>query len=141
MNIEYNFEKISTIEFNWEQITNWIKTIVEKNGKKVGDLNYIFSNDDYILDINKKYLNHNYYTDIITFNYVEGNLLSGDIFISVDTVNENAQHYKVSFENELCGVIIHGVLHLIGFDDQNKNDQEEMTKQENLALDLLEKLK
>ena len=100
MNIEYNFEKISTIEFNWEQITNWIKTIVEKNGKKVGDLNYIFSNDDYILDINKKYLNHNYYTDIITFNYVEGNLLSGDIFISVDTVNENAQHYKVSFENE-----------------------------------------
>lgn len=141
MNIEYNFEEISTVEINLDLISNWIIKIVENNEKKVGDLNYIFSNDDYILDINKKYLNHNYNTDIITFNYVEDNIISGDIFISVDTVKENADYYKVSFENELCRVIIHGILHLIGFDDQNQNDQDEMTKQENLALDLLEKLK
>jgi len=109
---------------------NWINFAIEKEKFKCGDLSFIFCFDEYLLKINKEYLNHDYYTDIITFNYVEGNIISGDIFISIDRVRDNAQQYGVSFENELSRVIIHGVLHLIGFDDKDESSQSIMRMKE-----------
>lgn len=113
----------------------WISNVITFHKKQLGELNYIFCSDEYILDINNQYLKHDYYTDIITFNYVENDVISGDIFISVDTVKSNSDLYNNSnFKEELDRVIIHGVLHLIGFNDKTDSEQLEMTKQENIAL-------
>jgi rRNA maturation RNase YbeY len=137
--IEFNFEDInfpSVIE-RTDFFRLWIHDVVKFHQKSVGELNYIFCSDNYILNINKQYLNHNYFTDIITFNYNINSIINGDVFISLDTVNENAKEYSNgSFFDELDRVVIHGVLHLIGFNDKSKNEQEEMTKQENIALEL-----
>jgi len=135
--IDFNFEEIDKPNINLELVEKWINKVVRSNNKSVGDLPYIFCSDEYLLEINKEYLNHNYFTDIITFNYCEGDVVSGDIFISVDTVLDNANTFDVSFDNELNRVIIHGILHLIGFDDKTDEDQEEMTRQENISLELL----
>lgn len=135
--IDYNFEETEELDLNFEIIDNWITSVVNKNNKNVGDITYIFCSDVYLLDINKQYLNHDYYTDIITFNYCERDIISGDIFISIDTVRSNSETYKVSFLNELYRVIIHGVLHLIGYNDKTDNEQDEMTRQENLSLEIL----
>lgn len=118
-------------------IKKWIIHIIEKEFKKsLGNINFYFTDDSEILEINKKYLNHNYFTDIITFNYCTQNSISGDIIISVDTVKFNAQYYKVTFENELQRVIIHGVLHLLGFDDTTEQQRIEMGEKENWALQI-----
>ena len=135
--VDFNFEEIEKPNLDLEKVEAWISQVISKNKKTVGDLTYIFCSDDYLLEINKEYLKHNYFTDIITFNYCEDEVISGDIFISVDTVLDNARTFGVPFENELNRVIIHGILHLIGFDDKTDEDQEEMTKQENLSLELL----
>jgi len=118
---------------------NWINFAIEKEKFICGDLSFIFCLDEYLLKINKEYLNHDYYTDIITFNYVEGKTISGDIFISIDRVRDNAQQYGVSFENELSRVIIHGVLHLIGFDDKDESSQLIMRMKEEEYLSELSK--
>lgn len=122
------------------KLKRWIKLVIEQNNKKLGFLNYAFSNDDYILEVNKKFLNHDYYTDIITFDYCENNLINGDIVISVDTVRDNSTNYSQDFIKELHRVIIHGVLHLIGFDDKNEDERQEMRRQEDIALAIFDSL-
>ena len=106
----------------------------------MGAISFIFCNDDYILDVNRKYLNHDYYTDVITFDYREGKVLSGDVFISLDTVQSNALEFGTTYEEELHRVIVHSVLHLIGFKDKSDNDAQEMRQNENHCLELLKTL-
>ena len=118
------------------KLKSWIKTITEKEKHRLGDVNYIFCNDDELLEINLQHLNHNTYTDIITFDYTEDKKINSDIFISVDRVVENAQKFKVSFEEELHRVMIHGILHLCGYKDKSKADAELIRKKENTALKL-----
>lgn len=118
-------------------VKKWIKGVVEASGKRVGDINIIFCDDESLLEINKQFLNHNYYTDIITFDYCEGVNISGELYISVDTVEANAKEYEVSFRDEMHRVIIHGILHLIGFDDHSEQQTAQMREQEDLALDQL----
>ena len=138
-NIEFHFEDIVIPDFNPEFLRLWILNVANTHHKQVGGLNYIFCSDNYILDINKQHLNHDFFTDIITFNYNEINIISGDIFISYDTVKSNAVEYSNgNINDELDRVIIHGVLHLIGYNDKNKEEQAEMTIQENKALVLRE---
>jgi len=115
-------------------LKNWIKKIAIINSFQVGDINFIFCSNNYILDINLKYLSHNYFTDIITFNYNSNKTIAGDIFISIETVIQNASEYSVSFDDELKRVIIHGILHLIGYDDQTVEQKSIMSEQENQAL-------
>ena len=107
---------------------------------ELGAISFIFCNDDYLLDVNRKYLNHDYYTDIITFDYREGDILSGDIFISLDTVRSNAKEFGSTFKDELHRVIVHGVLHLIGFNDKSEEESLVMRENENKCLELLKTL-
>ena len=134
-----NFSNDNII-FNLKQkakLKLWITSIIKKEKCNLGQLNYTFTSDESLLKINIEYLKHNTYTDIITFNYNEGKKISGDIFISVDRVKENAEKFKSSFEDELHRVIIHGVLHLCGYKDKSKSDAELMRKKENQSLKVL----
>ncbi len=115
----------------------WIKSVASGHGKKVGEIAYIFCDDAKILEVNNQYLGHNYYTDIITFDYTENGTINGDIFISVDTVKSNAEELGIAFEEELNRILIHGILHLCGFKDKNPADKAEMTRQEDAALEKL----
>ena len=117
-------------------IISWLNRSLEKEKKISGELNFIFCSDEYLLQINRQYLQHDYYTDIITFDYSQKNLVSGDIYISIDRVKDNAATYKVSFQNELLRVIIHGVLHLCGYKDKTKADAGLMRKKEDYYLSL-----
>lgn len=121
---------------NKTKLKQWIKTITEKEKHQLGTINYIFCTDEELLEINLKHLNHNTYTDIITFDYTEGKKISSDIFISLERVLENAQKFKVDFDTELKRVMIHGVLHLCGYKDKTKADAELMRKKENAAIKL-----
>jgi rRNA maturation RNase YbeY len=115
-------------------IKNWIKNSIINHYKKLGDINIIFCSDKYLLKINKQYLNHNYYTDVITFNYNNQNKINGDIFISIDTVKQNSITFNTNFDNEILRVIIHGILHLIGYNDKTKKEQKLMREKENELL-------
>lgn len=117
-----------------DSVRKWYKFAAETEIRKLGQINIIFCSDNYILDINMKYLQHDYFTDIITFDYCEGNTLSGDLFISVDSVRENAVYYHTEFKDELDRVIIHGLLHLVGYDDHKPEDQAEMRAKEDYYL-------
>lgn len=120
------------------EIKNWLREIVESKGKDVDIINVIFCDDEYLLKLNQKHLKHDYYTDIITFNYSENEIIvSGDLYISIDRVKENAMIYKVSLEMELNRVMAHGLLHLLGYNDETESEKEEMNKRENACLDLL----
>jgi probable rRNA maturation factor len=114
----------------------WIKTVIQNYGYKPGDITFIFCSNSYILKINQQYLQHDYYTDIITFNYNEKQSISGDIFISIETVRENALEYMVTFEEELQRVMIHGILHLLGFDDHSDEEKNIMRQKETAALNI-----
>ena len=116
----------------------WIKRVAALHGKTVGDIAYIFCSDEKILDVNRMYLQHDYYTDIITFDYSEDNMISGDLFISLDTVRTNAEKFAVAYDSELYRVIIHGVLHLCGIDDKAPGARAVMERYENEALQLLD---
>lgn len=118
-------------------IKSWIQLVADSYGYKVGNLCYIFCNDDKILDVNNQYLKHNYYTDIITFDYVDNGVLDGDMFISIDTVKSNSELFNSTYTNELHRVIIHGVLHLCGLKDKSPKDEKNMREAENKALALL----
>ena len=113
---------------------NWIKKIAECYGKQTGDISYIFCSDNRILEINKEYLDHDYYTDIITFDYSEGPVISGDIFISLDTVKSNAGQFGTDYIEELNRVIIHGILHLCGMKDKTPDEEKAMREAEEKAL-------
>lgn len=132
------FTQDTAFQYRHKRLTSkWLKTVAEAEGKQIGEVGVIFCSDPYLLDINRKYLGHDYYTDIITFDYCEGDLLSGDLFISIDTVRDNAAFYGTTFENELHRVIVHGVLHLMGYDDHSDADTAAMRAAENRALALL----
>lgn len=119
------------------EISAWVKSVAQSMGKKVGDVAYIFCNDEKILEVNREYLQHDYYTDIITFDYTEENTISGDLFISLDTVRSNSEQLGVSYDQELRRVIIHGILHLCGIDDKGPGEREIMEEHENKALAML----
>jgi rRNA maturation RNase YbeY len=114
----------------------WLKMVVGSEVKRMGDLSIIFCSDPYILDINLRYLQHDYFTDIITFDYCEGDTVSGDLFISIDSVRENALFYGASFEDELDRVMVHGVLHLLGYDDHTPEEQAVMRAKENYYVNI-----
>ena len=138
--VRYFFEDTDFV-FKPKKINNlWLKTVAESEVKKIGQVNIIFCSDNYILDINQKYLQHDYFTDIITFDYCENDVLSGDLFISVDSVRENAVFYKTEFTDELNRVIVHGLLHLIGYDDHSDEDIKMMHSKENYYLELRKSL-
>ncbi|MBO4434946.1 MAG: rRNA maturation RNase YbeY [Bacteroidales bacterium] len=118
-------------------VARWLKEVALREGCRIGDISVIFCSDPVILDVNRKYLGHDYYTDIITFDYCEEEVLNGDLFISVDTVRANAAEYGTMFHEELHRVIVHGVLHLIGYDDHTDADIAEMRMKENEYLELL----
>ena len=132
--IEFYFEETAAFSFHQKLLITKIKYLINNEQGKVGPITIVFCNDEYLLDINKQYLNHNYYTDIITFDYVEDNVISGDLFISIDRVKANAKKYDVSFIRELYRVVFHGVLHLVGYNDKTNEEQLLMTEKENLYL-------
>jgi rRNA maturation RNase YbeY len=134
--VSFEAHNIDFPTIDMDKTSNWIKEVCRKHLKKTGKIHYIFCNDEKILEVNKQYLNHDYYTDIITFDYTENNVISGDIFISLDTVKSNAAELNESFSKELLRIIIHGILHLCGQDDKKPDDKTEMTRKENQALDL-----
>ena len=123
-----------------EKVRKWITEVVHRRGMTVGNINYLFCDDGYLLGVNQQYLQHDTYTDIITFDYVAGTLVSGDILISVERVGENARQFDVPFEQELRRVVIHGVLHLLGQGDKSDAEAAEMRRLEGEALDLWERL-
>ncbi|MDO4497320.1 MAG: rRNA maturation RNase YbeY [Bacteroidales bacterium] len=118
-------------------VRNWIKEVAALHGKRVGEISYIFCDDEKILEVNRQYLQHDYYTDIITFDYTEGDKISGDLFISLDTVRTNAEQFGQAYAAELHRVIIHGILHLCGINDKGEGEREIMEANENQALALI----
>ena len=129
------FSQDTDFKFKSKRLTSqWLKLVAQAESKKLGAVSVIFCSDNYLLDINKKYLNHDYFTDIITFDYCEGDLISGDLFISIDSVTDNSEFYKSCFEDELNRVIVHGVLHLIGYDDHTESDVAVMRSKEDFYL-------
>lgn len=132
--ITYQTDGVKMPKIKRRETTAWIKKVAGEYGKKIGDIAYIFCNDDKIIEINREYLRHDYYTDIITFDYCEGDIISGDIFISLDTVMSNSKQINTAYEQELHRVIIHGILHLCGIDDKGEGEREIMEAEENKAL-------
>ncbi|MCB9223669.1 MAG: rRNA maturation RNase YbeY [Crocinitomicaceae bacterium] len=136
-NISYNFIDIEIPGFDPEFFDLWISNVVNSYDRELGELSFVFSSDDYLLDINKKHLDHDFYTDIITFDYCVDDVLNGDLFISYDRVKENAVDYgNQNVFDELCRVMIHGVLHLIGFKDKSEEDEGQMRIEEIKSLSL-----
>ncbi|MBA4745302.1 MAG: rRNA maturation RNase YbeY [Muricauda sp.] len=127
--IEFHFKSEFTIP-DKSEYADWINRVIVSEGFVVGQIDYIFCTDDYLLELNKEYLNHDTFTDIITFDYKDGNTLSGDIFISTDRVQENAVKFDVEFLNELRRVMSHGILHLAGFGDKTKEEKLMMREKE-----------
>ncbi len=117
-----------------QKVRRWIESVASDYGKRIGDVNYIFCDDEKILAVNQEFLGHDYYTDVITFDYSCFPIISGDIFISLDTVRSNAEKEGVDFTDELHRILVHGVLHLTGQADKTPETREEMTRKENLAL-------
>ena len=136
MAVSYFAEDVKMPAIKKRETTDWIRRVASEYGKKCGDIAYIFCSDEKILEVNKAYLQHDYYTDVITFDYTEGDKIGGDIFISVDTVRSNAEHFGTDYDEELHRIIIHGVLHLCGINDKGPGEREIMTRHENEALKL-----
>ena len=134
--ITYNAEGVKLPKIGKRDTTRWIKAVAATHNRKVGEIGYMFVNDEKILEVNNEYLGHDYYTDVITFDYCEGNILNGDIVISLDTVRTNAEKFGKTYEDELFRVIIHGVLHLCGINDKGQGEREIMEQNENKALAL-----
>lgn len=138
--ITFNIEDADPKLKNKRLLKSWIAKVADSYGLKTGDLAYVFCSDDRILEVNKEFLQHDYYTDIITFDYCEGDTISGDMYISVDTVRTNSELYSTSFINEMHRVIIHGVLHLCGLKDKAPDDEKKMRKAEAKALAMWDEL-
>ena len=138
--ITFNIEDADPKLKNKRLLKSWIAKVADSFGLKTGDLAYVFCSDDRILDVNKEFLQHDYYTDIITFDYCEGDTISGDMYISVDTVRTNSELYSTSFINEMHRVIIHGVLHLCGLKDKAPDDEKKMREAEAKALAMWDEL-
>lgn len=132
--IDFTTEDITYSLDESNKIINWIENVVNTDNKILGDICFIFCSDDYLLNVNQKYLKHNYFTDVITFDYSADSIISGDIFISIDRVKDNSTIYKSSFQQELLRILIHGVLHLLGYDDKLPEDKSLMTSKEDYYL-------
>lgn len=131
MNIQIFYDNINFRVKNWRNVKKLIEKVISEEGKISGDLNFILTNDTILKEINVQFLKHNYYTDVISFDYGEHNIIAGDIYISIDTVKINAKNYKVSYRLELVRVIIHGVLHLCGYEDKTAMEKDVMRRKEN----------
>lgn len=136
--ITFNAQNIELPSIDAPKVEQWIRQVADSYQKRVGDINYVFTDDETILAMNRQFIGHDYYTDHIGFDYCEGSILSGDVYISLDTVRTNAELYAPSYEKELHRVIIHGVLHLIGIQDKTPEERQEMEAAEDSALALLE---
>ena len=132
--IEIFFEDVKPVRINIKHLKQYIEHLLKNERKDLGDISLIFSSDEYLLKLNKQFLDHDYYTDIITFDYVESTLISGDLFISIDRVKENAVKFGASFLKELYRVIFHGVLHLVGYGDKTKEEKSLMRNKEDYYL-------
>ena len=141
MPFQFFFEDISPVTINEQKVEKWLTMVAKQHGHTVENICFIFCSDNYLLQINQNYLRHDYYTDVITFEYSEDNEMSdADIFISLDRVRENAKTYKVPFSKELLRVVVHGLLHILGFSDETDEKKLAMRKKEADCLSLLEKL-
>ena len=134
--ITYNTSGVKMPRIKRRDTTAWIKAVIATYNKRLGEVGYMFVNDEKILEINNEYLQHDYYTDVITFDYNENDVVNGDIVISLDTVRTNAEKFGKTFDDELHRVIIHGILHLCGLHDKAPGEREQMEKAENRALAL-----
>ena len=132
--ITYNTINVRQPAISHRELNKWIRNVAASYGRKVGELAYVFCDDEKILEVNRQYLNHDFYTDIITFDYCEDDVVSGDIFISLDTVRSNSEEQGTDYEEELRRVIVHGVLHLCGIDDKGPGEREIMEAAEDKAL-------
>ena len=130
----YNLYEKEYEQIDGKLITIWLKSVVKNENKSIGKISVIYVDDNYLLDINIKYLKHNYFTDIITFNYNQGLNISGDLYISIDTIKSNAEFYDTNFKNELLRVIVHGVLHLLGYNDCEESEKIVMREREDFYL-------
>ena len=135
--ISYNTVNVKMPAIRRRDTSAWVKAVAASYGKKVGEIAYIFVGDEEILRVNREYLQHDYYTDIITFDYTEGDTISGDLFISLDTVRTNAEQFDKPYDEELHRVIIHGILHLCGINDKGPGEREIMEAAEDKALAML----
>lgn len=135
--IQFLTESVALPDFNWDTINAWITDVAKLHNRILGNITYIFCNDDKIINVNRQFLQHDYYTDIITFDYSRGKLISGDMFISLDTVKSNSEQFGYDYNTELLRVIIHGILHLCGIDDKGPGEREIMELHENQALKLI----
>lgn len=141
MAISYQTDGVKMPAIKKRETTAWIKAVAATYNKKVGEIAYIFCSDEKILEVNKEYLQHDYYTDIITFDYDEGDIISGDLFISLDTVRTNSEQFNTEYDEELHRTIIHGILHLCGINDKGPGEREIMEAAENKALLLLKEMR
>jgi rRNA maturation RNase YbeY len=135
--LDINYEDVDDLSLNDIDLTNWISKVCVDENYNLGDISLIFCSDEYLLDMNRTHLDHDYYTDIITFDYTDNQIVSGDLFISIDRVRDNASDFNVSFHHELHRVIIHGVLHLCGYKDKSDDEEKLMRTKENNALSLI----
>ncbi len=140
MQIEFFGEDVKLPDLNFSIVKDWVSVAIENEKYTVGDINFIYCSDEYLLKINKQYLEHDFFTDVITFDYCEDSIVSGDIFMSLERIIENSKIYSDSIKKELLRIIIHGVLHLVGFNDKTNNEKLEMTKKENFYLELFNKI-
>lgn len=138
--ISYNADGVSMPKIKKRETTAWIKAVAATYSRKAGEIGYMFVDDAKILEVNNQYLGHDYYTDIITFDYNDGDTINGDLVISLDTVRSNAEKFNKKYEEELHRVIIHGILHLCGINDKGPGEREIMEANENKALALLRSL-
>jgi rRNA maturation RNase YbeY len=136
-NINFFFEDLTEPNLDYQKISVWLSSLIKKQGFTLNEINYILCSDEYLLGVNQQYLNHDYYTDIITFdNAEEEQTIESDIFVSVERVEDNAKEHKEDFNTEIIRVLAHGVLHLLGFKDKSEEEATEMRKQEEIAIQL-----
>ena len=138
--VTYQTDGVKMPAIKKRENTAWIRAVAQEYGRRIGDVAYIFCSDEKILEVNRQFLNHDYFTDIITFDYDEADMLNGDLFISLDTVRTNAQQFGQPYERELRRVIVHGILHLCGINDKGPGEREQMEQAENKALALWEEM-
>ena len=134
MAIYFHAEKIDYQLKGKKEVRDWIHRVIEIEGRETGEINVIFTSDDFLIKINNQYLERNYFTDIITFDYGDGKTISGDMYLSIERIWENAKQFKKSRKSELLRIIIHGILHLIGYNDNNEDEKKLMTERENQYL-------
>jgi probable rRNA maturation factor len=132
--INIYFEETDVFDFQWNNLKSHIRELIEEEQKICGEISIILCSDEYLLKMNREYLNHDYYTDIVTFNYVEKNIISGDLFISIERVRENAAIYSAGFDEELYRIVSHGILHLSGYNDITEEEKALIRKKENYYL-------